>query len=89
VIKKEAEEILKYKDFIIEMQCIWIVKAKTVLVIIGATGTLSVSLGQYLSNVPGRHKIKDLQKEPYRHCTQLWKVLTCTEHISRAKQLYM
>jgi hypothetical protein len=30
-------------------------------VIIGATGTFSKSLGQYLSNVPGKHEIKQLQ----------------------------
>jgi len=63
VIKKEAE-ILKYKEFIIEIQHIWNVKAKTV--IRGATGPISMSLGQYLSNIPGKHKIKDLQKQQYR-----------------------
>jgi hypothetical protein len=31
----------KYKHFIIEIQCIWNVRAKVVLVIIGATGTNS------------------------------------------------
>jgi hypothetical protein len=29
---------------------------------IGATGTISESLRQYLSNIPGKHKIKELQK---------------------------
>jgi hypothetical protein len=28
VIKKEAEKILKYKDLIIEIQCMWNVKTK-------------------------------------------------------------
>jgi hypothetical protein len=37
--------------------------AKVILVIILATGTISKSLRQYLSNVPGKHKIKGLQKE--------------------------
>jgi len=64
-MKKEAEKILKYKEFIIEIQRIWDVKAKTVLVIRGATGLISLSLGQYLSNVPGKHKIKGLQKQQY------------------------
>jgi hypothetical protein len=31
-------------------------------VIIEATGTTSKSLRQYLSNVPGKHEIKELQK---------------------------
>jgi hypothetical protein len=41
-------------------------------VIIGSTGTLSKSLEQYLSNIPGEHEIKDLEKKKSRtgHCTQ-------------------
>jgi len=39
------------------------VKVKAVLVIKGVTGTISMSVGQYLSNIPGKHKIKDLQKQ--------------------------
>jgi RNase P/RNase MRP subunit POP5 len=59
---QEAEKILKYKDLIIEIQCMWNVKAKVILVIIGTTGTISKSLRQYLSNIPRKHKIKELQK---------------------------
>ena len=41
-IKKEAEEILKYKDITIEIQrSVWNVKTKVIPVIIGATGTIS------------------------------------------------
>ena len=39
----------------------WNVKAKVVPAIIGATGTISKSLRQYLSNVPVRHEITELQ----------------------------
>jgi hypothetical protein len=35
---------------------------KKVPVIIGATETISKSLSQYLSNIPGEHEIKELQK---------------------------
>ena len=71
VIKKEAEQILKYKYFIIETQRMWNVKAKVIPVIIGATGTISGSLRQYLSNIPGKHKIKGLQKNSHIvQCTQ-------------------
>jgi hypothetical protein len=62
VIKKEAEKILKYKVFILEIQHMWNVKAKVLPVIIGATGTISESLGHYLNNIPGKHEIKELQK---------------------------
>jgi hypothetical protein len=40
VIKKEAEKILKYKDLIIEIQRMWNVKAKVIMVILGVTGTI-------------------------------------------------
>jgi hypothetical protein len=59
---KEAEKFLKYKDLTIEIQCTWNVKEKVISVITGATGTLSKSLGHYLSNIPGKHEIKELQK---------------------------
>ena len=61
VIKKEAEKILKYKDVRIEIQRMWNVKAKVISVIIGATGTISKSFRQYLSNIRGKHEIKELQ----------------------------
>jgi hypothetical protein len=34
-IKKEAEKVLKYKDLITEIQCMWNVKAKVIPVITG------------------------------------------------------
>ena len=46
VIKKEAEKILKFKDFILGIQHMWNVKARVIPVIIGATGTVSISLRQ-------------------------------------------
>jgi hypothetical protein len=61
VIKKGAEKILKYKDLITEVQCIWNVKATAILVIVETTGKISKSLRKYLSNIPQKHKITDLQ----------------------------
>jgi len=40
----------------------WNVKAKWIPVIEGAIGTISKSLRQYLSKVPGKREIKELQK---------------------------
>jgi hypothetical protein len=62
VIKKDAEKILKQKDFIIEIQPMWNVKAKVITITKGATGTISKSFRQYPSNISGKHEIKELQK---------------------------
>ena len=62
IIIKEAEKILKYKDLTIEIQCMWTVKTKVIPVIIGATGTISKTFRKYVSNVPGNHEVKELQK---------------------------
>ena len=48
----------------------WNVKAKVIPIIVGATGTILKSLIQYLSNMPGKHEINELQKNScLRHCT--------------------
>jgi len=62
VIKKEAKKILKYKDLTIEIQRMWNVKTKVIPVLIGATGTISKSFRKYVSNIPGNHEFKELQK---------------------------
>jgi len=56
VIKKEAEKILKYKDLITEIQHMWNVKTRV------ATGTISKSFRKYVSDIPGNHDVKELQK---------------------------
>ena len=40
------------------MEC----KNKVVPIIIGMTGTISKSFIKYVSNVPGKHEVKELQK---------------------------
>jgi hypothetical protein len=62
VIKIEAEKILKYEDLTTEIQRMWNVKTKVIPVIIGATGTVSESFRKYMSNIPGKHEVKELQK---------------------------
>jgi hypothetical protein len=39
-------------------------------VIIEATGTITKSLRQYLSNIPGKHEIMELQNSYIGHCTR-------------------
>jgi hypothetical protein len=65
VIKKEAEKILEYKDLTIQIQRMWNVKTKVRPVIIGATGTISKSFRKYVSNIPGKHEVKNYRKQPY------------------------
>jgi len=62
VIKKVAEKILKYKDLTKEIQSMWNVKTKVIPAIIGATGTISISFRKYVSNILGKHEVKELQK---------------------------
>jgi len=62
VFKKEAEKTLKYKDLKIEIQRMWNVKTKVIPVIIGATGTISKSFRNYVSYIPGKHEVNELQK---------------------------
>ena len=40
----------------------WNVKTKVIPVIIGATVTISKSFRKYVSNIPGNHEVKELQK---------------------------
>jgi hypothetical protein len=62
VIKKEAEKILDYNDLIIKIQRTWNVETKVTPIILGATGNISKSFRKYLSSIPGKHDIKELQK---------------------------
>jgi len=38
------------------------VKTKVIPVIIGAIATISKSFRKYVSNIPGKHEVKELQK---------------------------
>jgi hypothetical protein len=40
----------------------WNVKTKVTPVVIAATGTIPKSFRKYLSSIPGKHDIKELQK---------------------------
>ena len=76
VNKKAAEKILKYEDLTIEIQRMGNVKTKVIPIIIGATGTISKSFRKYVSNIPGKHEVKELQKTATLGTVHiLWKVL--------------
>jgi hypothetical protein len=49
---------------------VWNVKTKLMPVIVWATGTVWKSFRKYLNNIPGQHKIKEVQKSSHiGHCT--------------------
>jgi len=58
---------------IIIIKHMWNVKTKVIPVIIRATGTVSESFRKYVSNIPGNHEVKELQKT----------AILGTEHILR------
>jgi hypothetical protein len=45
-----------------EIHRTWNVKARVIPVVIGATGTISKSFRKYVSNIPEKHDVKELQK---------------------------
>jgi len=49
---------------------VWIVKAKVILVVTASPRTISISFIKYLSNIPGKHEIKELET------TALWALYT-------------
>jgi hypothetical protein len=46
-----------------EIHRIWNVKTKMIPVIIGATGTISKSIRQYLNNTAGKREFMELKKD--------------------------
>ena len=70
--QERSREDFKCEDLIIESQCRWNVEAKVIPEIIWVNGTISKSLRPYLSNIPGKHEIKALQKNSHiGHCTYI------------------
>jgi hypothetical protein len=55
----------------------WNVKARVIPIVIRVTGTISKSFRKYVSNIPGNHDVKELQKTPILGTAhKLRKVLT-------------
>ena len=54
----------------------WNIKTKVISTIRGATGIVSKSFIKYVSNIPGKHEVKELQKRATLGTAHiLWKVL--------------
>jgi hypothetical protein len=67
VVNKEAEKFLKYKDPQQKYSACGVLKAKVIPVIRGKTGTITKSFRKYLTNMTGKHEIKNYRKQPYLH----------------------
>jgi hypothetical protein len=67
---------LKYKEHTVGIELMWNVKTKVIPVKIEASGTMSKSFKNYLTNTPNMHEVKELEKTVIL-CTAhiLWKVL--------------
>jgi len=81
VFRKEAGKILKYKDLTIEIQSMWNANSKVIPVTTGAIGTIWKSFRKYLSYIPGRHEVKELQNShighyTHAHCGKCWRIST-------------
>ena len=63
VIKKEAEKITKYRDLEIEVQKCWnLRKVRTIPIVIGALGTVSTGIQEYLKLLSKNIKFNIVQK---------------------------
>ena len=58
-----TQQIIIIIIIIREIQRMWNVKTKVIPVIIGATGTISQSFRKYVSNITGKHEVKEIQKK--------------------------
>jgi hypothetical protein len=83
VNKKEVEKILKYKHLVTEIQRMWKVKAKVTPLLIGANGTISKSLRQYLSNITGEQEINPLKTKRRLLYLKTHSVPSCKQFSSR------
>jgi hypothetical protein len=59
--KKSVIIIIIYENLTVYVKRMWNLETKMIPVITGATGTISKSLKQYLSFIPGKHEVKKLQ----------------------------
>jgi len=58
----------------------WNVKTKVMPVRKGATGTVSKSLRKYVSEIPGNHEVKELQKIAILGTAQILRKVQLIQH---------
>ena len=54
---KPTEKLIKYKDLEIEVERMWGLKTTTVLVVMGALGTIKKDMENYSNKIPGNNNI--------------------------------
>jgi hypothetical protein len=87
VIKKEAVKVLKYKDFIIEIQGMWNVKAKVIPGIRGVTRTISEHSNNIRATNQKSTKLRNYKKQPNGAMNTYYRKCYCksTKHIPQVK----
>jgi hypothetical protein len=72
---RETEKVIKYTFHTTGIEHMWNIKTTVIPVIKGATETISKSFRKYLSNIPGKHNINELQNTAILSTAHtLWKV---------------
>jgi hypothetical protein len=56
------KKILKYNNLTIEIHCMWNVKTKVILVIIGVSRTILKLFRKYVNFIPVDHEVQELEK---------------------------
>ena len=62
VSAKEVEKLSKYKGLEIEITRMWGMKILTIPVVFGALGLIQKGLDRYISKIPGKINIREMQK---------------------------
>ena len=62
IAEKETEKIEKYDELKREVERLWQVKAKVIPIVLGALGTVTRSLSNYIKEIGVKTQIKLIQK---------------------------
>ena len=62
VAAKVSEKLSKYKDLEIEVEKMWHLKTKEILVFVGALGLIKKGTGAFIEKIPGSPQFKKYKK---------------------------